>query len=74
MTETLPSRKVDKAVTPLILIMQRLHQDDPTGYLMAKGKDNIRQIVLPARKTKNVKPTRHRPTPQEMEIHVALLG
>lgn len=56
MTETLPSRKVDKAVTPLILIMQRLHQDDPTGHLLAKGKDNIKHICLPATKTEHVKP------------------
>lgn len=30
--ETLADRKVDKAMTPTVLIMQRLHQIDPTGY------------------------------------------
>lgn len=47
MTQTIPTRKVDKAVTPTILIMQRLHQDDPTGHILAKGEENIRHICLP---------------------------
>jgi predicted phage terminase large subunit-like protein len=45
--ETLPTRKVDKAVSTTIGIMQRLHQDDPTGHLLAKGKENIKHICLP---------------------------
>lgn len=56
MEETLPSRKVDKRVTPLILIHQRLHQNDPTGSRMAKVKaarkrgeeDKVKLISLPA--------------------------
>lgn len=60
MTETLSSRKVDKSVTPIILIMQRLHQNDPTGHLLNKGKDNIRHICLPAVKTQHVKPRKYR--------------
>ena len=47
MSTTLPSRKVDKAVTATILIMQRLHQDDPTGHWLGKGKKNVRHICLP---------------------------
>lgn len=35
MDSTLPFRKVDKNVTATILVMQRLHQDDPTGHLLA---------------------------------------
>jgi len=31
--KTLPTRKVDKENTPTILIMQRLHENDPTGKL-----------------------------------------
>jgi len=46
MTETIPTRKTDKKVTPMILIMQRLHQDDPTGHMLNK-KDNIKHICLP---------------------------
>lgn len=55
-TETLPSRKVDKAVTPLVLIQQRLHQNDPTGHLLAKGKATTRHICLPAELSKEVHP------------------
>src|SRR5690606_26098698 len=32
MDTTLPFRKVDKNVTATVLVMQRLHQDDPTGH------------------------------------------
>lgn len=45
--QTLSTRKTDKAVTPTILIMQRLHQDDPAGHILAKQKENIRHICLP---------------------------
>lgn len=47
LTNTLPTRKIDKSVTPTIYIMQRLHEDDPTGHQLAKGKKNIRHICLP---------------------------
>jgi len=63
MTETLPTRKVDKAVAPLILIMQRLHQNDPTGMLLEKARESegpdsipIRHICLPAEVSKLVRP------------------
>jgi predicted phage terminase large subunit-like protein len=45
--QTLSRRKVNQKVTPLILIMQRLHQDDATGYLLRRRK-NIKHICLPA--------------------------
>lgn len=49
MDHTLNSRMVDKSVTPLILVMQRLHQNDPTGHLLSKsGQTEIRHICLPA--------------------------
>jgi predicted phage terminase large subunit-like protein len=47
MDTTLPTRKTDKAATPLVLIMQRLAQNDPTGHLLAKKKSNVRHISLP---------------------------
>lgn len=47
MDTTLSTRKVDKAITPTILIMQRLHENDPTGNLLAKYGKNIRHICLP---------------------------
>jgi predicted phage terminase large subunit-like protein len=45
--ETLSTRKVNKRVTPLILIMQRLHQNDPTGYMLKKKDKAIKHICLP---------------------------
>ena len=47
MEQTLPTRKTDKDVTPVVLIMQRLHQNDPTGHLLAKRKANIKLVCLP---------------------------
>lgn len=47
MEQTLPSRKTDKNVTPTILIMQRLHQDDPAGHTLAKQKENLKHVCLP---------------------------
>lgn len=49
--KTLPTRKVDKANTPTILIMQRLTESDPAGELLKKAKEEgkaIRHICLPA--------------------------
>lgn len=49
MQETLSSRKVDKLVTPLILIMQRLHQNDPSGARLANlAAGDVKHICLPA--------------------------
>jgi predicted phage terminase large subunit-like protein len=45
--QTLSTRKTNKAVTPTIYIMQRLHQDDPSGHILAKNKTNIRHICIP---------------------------
>jgi len=47
MEQTLSTRKTDKAVTPTILIMQRLNQGDPTGNMLEKQKENIKHISLP---------------------------
>ena len=46
-SQTLSTRKTDKAVTPTVLIMQRLHQNDPTGHILEKKKKNIKHISLP---------------------------
>ena len=45
--QTLSTRKIDKATTPTILIMQRLHQNDPTGMLLKKKKSSTNHICLP---------------------------
>jgi predicted phage terminase large subunit-like protein len=47
---------VDKEVSVTILIMQRLHQDDPTGHMLAKG-GNVKHICLPGELSDNVSPT-----------------
>lgn len=51
-TETLPSRKRQKKVSPTFVIMQRLSEDDPTGMLLNIAKKNpklrIKHICLPA--------------------------
>lgn len=54
--KTLPTRKVDKKVTPTYLIMQRLAVNDPTGHLLEKKKEKIRHICLPGKISKYVKP------------------
>ena len=53
---TLSTRKVNKSVTPTILVMQRLHQDDCTGNWLKKKGKKIKHICLPAELSKNVKP------------------
>ncbi len=55
-TKTLSSRKVDKAMTPTIMVMQRLHHDDPTGHLLKKEGKKIKHICLPAELSKKVSP------------------
>lgn len=45
--QTLSTRKTDKKVSTTITVMQRLHQDDPSGHMLAKKKKNIRHICLP---------------------------
>ncbi len=57
MAETLPSRKVNKAVAPMILIMQRLHQNDPTAAKLEKREFSpVKHICIPAELTDNVNP------------------
>jgi predicted phage terminase large subunit-like protein len=55
-TKTLASRKIDKANTPTITIMQRLHEMDVTGYLLSKKSERIKHICLPAELSDSVKP------------------
>ena len=55
MNTTLSTRKVNKSLTPTILVMQRLHEEDCTGNWLRKGKD-IRHICLPGRLSADVKP------------------
>ena len=61
----LPTRKINKRVTPTIMIMQRTHPNDPSGQNIQLKKQGLRlkRIVLPGylsdeRKRKLVKPKR----------------
>lgn len=59
MVETLPTRKVNKEVTLTVLVMQRLHQNDPTGNWLERAKSRklkIRHFSLPAEITDDVRP------------------
>jgi len=47
----LPTRKINKAVTPTIMIMQRTHPNDPSGQNIALKKKGLKlkRIVLPGK-------------------------
>jgi len=69
LTDTLPTRVVEKGVVPTILIMQRLHEDDPTNKMIEVAKRRaeiegtevkLKHICLPAEKTKHIKPLKLR--------------
>lgn len=62
MSQTLPTRKVSKTVSATIGIMQRLHENDPTGNLLERKKDKIRHICLPG----EIKNYKHKVSPQHM--------
>lgn len=51
MTDVIPSRKTDKAVSVTILVMQRIHFRDPTAVMLREAKKEgaapIRHICLP---------------------------
>lgn len=55
-TKTLSSRKVDKDITPMIVVMQRLHVNDVTGELLSRHESRIKHICLPAEISSAVKP------------------
>jgi len=62
-TETLWSRKKDKATTPTVLIMQRLSIDDPTGMMLKLAESKtirVKHICIPAEKTKDIRPKKLR--------------
>jgi predicted phage terminase large subunit-like protein len=54
-TETLPSRKVDKAVSWTYLVMQRISVMDPTQVMLDKFP-NVKIICLPGEKTDFILP------------------
>lgn len=56
LSETLSSRKVSHKVTAIIIVMQRLHEMDTTGYLLKKTGLKIKHICIPAEMSNDVKP------------------
>ena len=65
MEQTLPTRKTNKDITPTILIMQRLHQDDPSGHWLTKKKENVKHICLPG----EIRNYKKQLNPPELEKH-----
>jgi len=61
MFETLTSRKIDKNISLTILVMQRLHENDPTGYWLDLIKQTpsmrVKHICLPAKLPENNSPS-----------------
>lgn len=56
MSSTLPTRKVDKSISVTILVMQRLHKDDPTGIWLEKKQENLMHICLPGMVSRDINP------------------
>jgi len=54
--KALSSRKKDKSNTPVMTIMQRLHENDVTGWWLKNKGDNVRHICLPSELSNAVKP------------------
>ena len=54
-SETISSRNVDDDVTTTLIIMQRLHDNDTTGYLLKKEGLKIKHICIPAELTNEAK-------------------
>ncbi len=48
--KTLANRKTDKTLTPTVIVMQRLNEDDPTGRKLQRDED-FTHICLPAELT-----------------------
>lgn len=56
--DTLSSRKVSKTVSVMVLVMQRLHEDDPTHHFLQKKR--VRHLKLPAEVEDDVVPKKWR--------------
>lgn len=55
-TQTLGRRNVDEDITVTVVVMQRLHESDTTGYLLEKKGLRILHICIPAELSEDVKP------------------
>ena len=59
LTQTLSTRKVDKEITPMILIMQRLAEDDPTGHMVSNKQWKTRHVCLPCDDSWPIEPRKY---------------
>lgn len=57
MNTTLSTRKIDKAVSVIMLIMQRLNENDPSGNWLAKKDKKLKHIKLPAMASGEILPS-----------------
>lgn len=57
-SQSLPTRVKNVEIVPFIMIMQRLHQNDPSAQMLETGE--ARHICLPAELSDDVKPKRLR--------------
>lgn len=55
-SETISSRKVSNDFSVVIVVMQRLHEQDTTGYLLAKSNLRIHHICIPAELSSDIRP------------------
>lgn len=70
MEQTLSTRKINKEITPTIVVMQRLAEEDPSGILLEKkksGKKRIRHICLPGEL--NTPKNRERVSPSCLQLY-----
>ena len=72
--KTIPTRKVDKKVSVMVVVMQRLATNDPTGHLLEKKKEGIRHVCLPGELSSNVKPDEYRSIYVDGMLDPARLG
>ncbi len=56
------TRKADKEVSVTVMVMQRLHQNDPTGHMLDKKDKRIKHICLPG----EIKNYRNKVSPPEL--------
>ena len=53
---TLPTRKKNKKTCPIVVVMQRLHEEDATGMIITEMPGMSSHICLPAELSDDVKP------------------
>lgn len=77
MTKTLPSRVKDKEVAPTMVIMQRLHENDPTGAALKRAREEgekIEHICLPATDDYPITPSFLKDQYQEGHLDLKRMG